>query len=245
MNQLAKHLAAFLAVLLWSAPTVAQTTVDTALVLAVDASGSIDEAEFRLQKEGIALAVTDKRVLAAVQSGPLQRIAIAYVEWGGPGMAQTVVDWAIVDDQGSAQAFAQAVLAAPRSVQSYNAIGDVLVHATALLQNCPCEPTRAVIDVSGDNPDNRSIVPAPAARDAAADAGITINALAILQTDALGPSGRPLLVENYESEVIAGPGAFVIAAQDRSDFARALLQKMVLEIANLMPAQAALTALRR
>ena len=72
-----------------------------------------------------------------------------------------------------------------------------------------------------------------------------------LQTDALGPSGRPLLVENYESEVIAGPGAFVIAAQDRSDFARALLQKMVLEIANLMPAQipswtkGALTALRR
>src|SRR5690606_607988 len=99
------------------------------------------------------------------------------------------------------------------------------------LDACPCQPTRRVIDVSGDNPDNRSVRPAPLARDAAVADGITINALAILENDPIGPSGRPLLVENYEREVIGGPGAFVLAAEDRQDFPRALRQKMVLEIA--------------
>ena len=207
--------------------------VDTALVLVVDASGSITGGEFRLQREGIALAVTDPSVMSAIQSGGLQRIAIAYVEWGGPMMAQTMVGWMIVEDGASADAFAAAVLAAPRSQQSYNAIGDAIDHAAALLDRCPCQPTRRVIDVSGDNPDNRSVRPAPIARDAAVAAGITVNALAILENDPIGPSGKPLLVENYESEVIGGPGAFVLPAQDRRDFTRALRQKMVLEIAGL------------
>ncbi len=216
--------------------------VDTALVLVVDASGSISEPEFRLQREGIALAVTDGDVMDAIMGGALQRIAIAYVEWGGPMMAQTMVDWAIVEDGASADAFAASVLAAPRSQQSYNAIGDAIDHAAALLDRCPCQPTRRVVDVSGDNPDNRSVRPAPVARDAAVAAGVTVNALAILENDPIGPSGKPLLVENYESEVIGGPGAFVLPARDRRDFTRALRQKMVLEIAGRAPAFAVATA---
>lgn len=209
--------------------------VDTALVLVVDASGSISEAEFRLQREGIALAVSDESVLSAILSGAHQRIAIAYVEWGGPMMAQTMVSWSVVEGGASADAFAAAVLAAPRSSQSYNAIGDAIDHAAELLRRCPCRPTRRVIDVSGDNPDNRSVRPAPLARDAAVAEGMTVNALAILEGDPIGPSGKPLLVENYESEVIGGPGAFVMPAESRADFARALRQKMVLEIAGLQP----------
>jgi len=209
--------------------------VDTALVLVVDASGSISEGEFRLQREGIALAVTDEGVLSAILSGAHQRIAVAYVEWGGPMMAQTMVGWSVVEDGASAEAFAAAVLAAPRSSQSYNAIGDAIDHAAELLRQCPCRPTRRVIDVSGDNPDNRSIRPAPVARDAAVAQGMTVNALAILEGDPIGPSGKPLLVENYEREVIGGPGAFVMPAESRRDFARALRQKMVLEIAGLEP----------
>jgi len=211
------------------------TPVDTALVLVVDASGSIVEPEFRLQKEGIALAITDADVMSAILSGEYQRIAIAYVEWGSPGLAQTMVDWSIVEDEASARAFAATVLGAPRSRQSYNAIGDGIDHAAALLEQCPCQPARRVIDVSGDNPDNRSIRPSPIARDAAVADGIVINALAILENDPIGPSGRPLLVETYEAEVIGGPGAFVMAAESRADFARALRQKMVLEIAGSPP----------
>jgi hypothetical protein len=227
----------------WSAGAPAQTgaqtgdapRVDVALVLTVDASGSIDPPEFQLQKEGIAGAVTDPEVLSTIQSGRNGRIAIAYVEWGAPGGAQLVVDWMLVSDAASAAAFGNAVLQASRSIQSYNAIGDAIDLAVKLLGNCPCQPTRRIIDVSGDNPDNRSHHPGPMARDAAVAEGITINALAILQDGRLGPNGRPWLVETYERTIIGGFAAFAMAANSRADFARALRDKMVLEISGIAP----------
>src|SRR5690606_8455088 len=108
-----------------------------------------------------------------------------------------------------------------------------ITHGAALIASCPCTPIRGVIDISGDNRDNRSLTPAVVARQAAAAQGITVNALAVLDGSRGAPSesGKPWLVDAYEREVIAGPGAFVIAARDRGDFARALLQKMVREIA--------------
>lgn len=222
--------------LLWSTAALAQSDpprADVALVLIVDASGSIDFDEFQLQKEGIAQAVAAPEVLATIKSGRHGAIAIAYVEWGAPGGAQTMVDWMLVGDAAEAAAFGNAVLSAPRSSQSYNAIGDAIDHAVRLFEVCPCRPTRRIIDVSGDNPDNRSHVPAPMARDAAVASGITINALAILQDGRLGPEGRPWLVEIYERTIIGGFAAFAIAANTRADFARALREKMVLEISEI------------
>src|SRR4051794_252414 len=67
--------------------------VDVALVLSVDASGSIDTEEFALQRDGIAGAVTDGEVLGAIKGGRHGRIAITLVEWGSPGAAAQVVDW--------------------------------------------------------------------------------------------------------------------------------------------------------
>jgi hypothetical protein len=231
MTLFARRLAVFLACLCFAVPALAETPVDIALVLAVDASGSIDAAEFQLQKEGIAAAVTDAQVLSAITSGPNRRMAVAYVEWGGPGQAETVVSWMVVEDAASAGRFAAAVLAAERTLQSYNAIGDAITHGTALIGACPCRPIKGVIDISGDNPDNRSFTPAIVSREAAAAKGITVNALAVLEGDRTTASGKPWLVDVYERQVIAGPGAFVQAARDRGDFARALLQKMVREIA--------------
>src|SRR5690606_32932374 len=112
MPSLVRHLALLLACPLLGTPVLAETPVDVALVLAVDASGSIDPAEFQLQKEGIAGAVTHEVVLQAVTSGPNRRIAVAYVEWGSPGQAETVVNWMFVEDKASAERFARAVLAA-------------------------------------------------------------------------------------------------------------------------------------
>lgn len=225
----------FAAVLVLAGSAAAQQapSVDLALVVAVDASGSIDEDEFRLQKEGIGLAITSKDVLSAIQAGITRRIAVAYVEWGSPGAPQAPVGWMIVKDQASAEGFAAAILAAPRARQSYNAIGDAIALGTVMIKDCPCKATRAVIDISGDNRDMNSVSPAPLAREAAVAAGITVNALAILQNEMKGPSGKPLLVEVYEREVIGGPGAFAMAARERADFARALRQKMVREIADV------------
>lgn len=215
-------------------PAQVAPAVDVALVLAVDASGSITPAEFQLQKEGIATAITNDAVLQAIAGGREGRIAIAYLEWGAPGDAKIGVDWMLVGTKAEAEIFAATLLSAERSLQSYNAIGDAIVLATTMIAHCPCRPQRRVIDVSGDNPDNRSHVPSSVARDAAVAAGITVNALAILNSYA-GADGNPYLVENYQANVIGGFGAFVMPAASRTDFAHALRQKMILEIAGLTP----------
>jgi len=205
-------------------------TVDLALVLAVDASGSIDPDEFRLQREGYAEALTHPTVLDAIRGKPNGTIAVAMVEWGAPEGAATVVDWHLVADAASANALADAVLAAERSRQSWNAIGDALVHCTAMLLAAPFRASERVIDLSGDGPDLRSRVAATAARDDAVAAGIQINALAVAAAGQVTRLGEPL-AETYRREVIGGPGAFVVSAEDRRDIARALRAKLVREIA--------------
>jgi hypothetical protein len=203
--------------------------VDLLLVLAVDASGSIDDGEFRLQREGCAEALSHPATLAAIRSKPRGAIAAALVEWGSPGGAATTVDWMRVADAASAQALARAVVGAPRSRQSYNAIGDAIDHAARLIAAAPFRAEDRVIDVSGDGPDLRSHRPAPEARDDAVAAGITLNALAI-EIAPVTRFGLPLRA-HYERDVIGGPGAFVMVAEDRRDFARALRAKLIREIA--------------
>lgn len=207
-------------------------TVDLLLVLCMDASGSIDPAEFELQRRGYAEALTDARILDAIRGGPHGAIAVAFVEWGSPEGAATVVPWTVVRDRASAEALAAALLAAPRSPQSYNAIGDAIDHSRRLLQAAPHDARRRVIDLSGDGPDLRSARPVARARDEAVAAGITINALAIVETGVGGRRGETLEL-HYEQEVIGGPGAFVVVAQGRPSFARAIRTKLVREVAGL------------
>ena len=203
--------------------------VDLLLVLAMDASGSIDGDEFRLQREGIAESITHPAILAAITANPRRAIAIAMTEWGSPGGAALVVDWYRVGDAASAQVFANAVLAAPRSRQSYNAIGDAISHAATLIAAAPFRANERVIDVAGDGPDMRSSILAPDARDAAVAQGITINGLAI-EIAPVTRGNEPLHV-HYERNIMGGPGAFVMVAETRRDFARAMRAKMLREIA--------------
>lgn len=205
-----------------------RSEVDLLLVLAVDASGSIDGDEFQLQREGLAEAVGHPAVLAAIRSQPIGAIGIAMVEWGTPGGAETVMAWEMLRDAASAARVSELLRTVPRSAQSYNAIGDAIGHAQALIEAAPWIAMERVIDVSGDGPDIRSIIPAQVARDAAVAAGIVVNGLAI----ELSPATRfgETLGEHYRRVVIGGPGAFVLTATDRRDFARAMRTKLVREI---------------
>lgn len=216
--------------------------VDLLLVLAVDASGSIDADEFALQREGIAEALSHPAVLAAIRSGRRGAIGVAMVEWGSPGGAATVVEWMRIADRAGAEAAAAAMKEAPRSIQSFNAIGDAVIHAAALISAAPWQAAERTIDVSGDGPDMRSRVPAPRARDAVVAQGIIVNGLAI----EAGSNWRDgALAAAYEREVIGGPGAFVLRAEDRRDFARAMRAKLIREIAGTPAAHAMNTEAER
>src|SRR3546814_4324466 len=64
-------------------------------------------------------------------------------------------------------------------------------------------------------------------------ADIVINGLAILCRDC---SGRPVyydLEEAYRRDIIGGPAAFVITADDMASFATAVRKKLLLEIADV------------
>lgn len=212
-------------------PAAAQAgEVDLLLVLFNDGSGSIDAEEYRLQREGTAAALEHPQILQAIARMPTRAIAIAYGEWGTPGEPKLILPWARIAGPDDAAEFADRLVAAPRQFQSYNAIGDALALATDLIRDAPYRSARAKIDVAGDGPDMRSLVPAPAARDRAIAAGITINALAIAAEGSGAAMGPARLKQHYEDNVIGGPGAFVATARDRTDFAYAIFNKMMKEI---------------
>ena len=89
-----------------------EVAVDLELVLAVDISGSIDEEEARLQREGFVNAILHPGVMRAIQSGMLRRVAVTYMEWAG--LHQSVlVDCHLIEDQRGAAVFAQKLNEAP------------------------------------------------------------------------------------------------------------------------------------
>lgn len=240
------HPAALLALLLAAAqPAQAQqapVAVDLELVLAADGSGSIDDSELALQRDGYADAIAHPDVLASIASGSLGRIALAYVEWGGATSQHTIVDWTVIDGPAAAADFAEALRSRPRAAQGWNSISGALDHAAALIAEPAIEGTRKVIDVSGDGPQHGGR-PVELARDEAVAAGITINALVLAAPGSGGHSGPGgmALSDHYTLSVIGGFGAFVMIADRDESFRRAILAKLIREIADARPtgAQAA------
>jgi len=206
------------------AVTVQAAEVDLVLVLAVDASGSVSNERFELQKQGYVRAFRNPRLLQAIRGGSRGGIAVMMTQWTGPALQLDVVPWHDVHDAAGAEAFAAAVAAAPRALfGGGTSISGVINHAAGLIALAPFTAARRVIDVSGDGANNRGR-PAEEARDGAVSAGITINGLPILAVE-------PNLDAYYRNNVIGGPGAFMIVAEDYGQFAEAILRKLILEIA--------------
>jgi hypothetical protein len=224
------------AAILFGAPAQAQTEVDLELVLAVDISRSMDYDEQQLQRDGYVEALRHPEVIMAIQSGPIGRIAITYVEWAGPFHQAMVVPWAIVGSEAEAAAFAELVAAAPLVRERGTSISQGLEFSSSLFASSGVNGARRAIDVSGDGPNNmgQPVVPV---RDRIVAEGITINGLPImLKTSyAFGPYSIPNLDVYYEDCVIGGPGAFMITIDDATRFAVAIRRKLVLEIAGTIP----------
>lgn len=221
----------------------AREEVDLELVLLADASGSIDEAELRFQREGYAQALTHPSVIAAITSGARQRVALTYVEWATADSQAVVVPWTIVDGPASARRFAEALTdpSKPRLTWGGNAIGSAIALGQKLIEENDMRGERLVIDLSADSANSWSGPPIETARQNAIAAGITINGLAILCRDQRC-GGRPVgydLEEAFARTIIGGLGAFVVTAEDRASFETAVRRKLILEIAAAPPVQRA------
>ena len=213
--------------------------VDLLLVFAADVSRSVDQPKFQLQREGYAAAISDKRVLEAITGGRNRRIAVSFVEWSGVSSQKVLIDWTVIDGPDAAKKFGDQLVELPRSFAERTSIAGGIDFAMGVLKNAPYEAPRRTIDVSGDGTNNsgRGVT---LARDEAVAQGVTINGLVILSDRPMAwnpehtnPPGG--LAHYYRTNVIGGPGAFVIVAEDFNSFGQAIVKKLIAEIADAGP----------
>jgi hypothetical protein len=225
----------FAAVAMRPAAVRAGDDVDLLLVLAADVSRSIDSAKFQLQREGYAAAISDPRVLDTIRSGHNGRIGLSFVEWSGVGAQHVVIDWMTIADAATAKDFGDRLIEAPRSFADRTSISGAIDFAMSEFDQAPFGSARRTIDISGDGTNNagRDVT---AARDDAVGKTVTINGLVILSDnpmswnpDHTNPPGG--LDNYYRNNVVGGPGAFVMVAQNFNSFGQAIIAKMIAEVA--------------
>jgi hypothetical protein len=238
MTRVIRSLLALAALAILSIPSArAAEPVDLLLVLASDVSRSVDHPKFLLQREGYAAAISDPQVLDAIKSGPHQKIAVAFVEWSGFGAQKLVIGWTKIDGPAAARKFGDQLLELPRSFADRTSISGGIEFSYAQFENAPFEAPRRTIDVSGDGTNNagRDV---KIARDEVLAKGVVINGLVILSdrpvpwnAEHTNPPGG--LGKYYQDNVIGGPGAFVLVAENFQSFGRAIVKKLIAEIASL------------
>ncbi|HEY8119745.1 MAG TPA: DUF1194 domain-containing protein [Myxococcota bacterium] len=212
----------------WLGASAASATT-TALVIAIDSSGSVDASEFDLQRQAYASFFSNN---AAGFAGA--DVAVTVLYWAGEGVQQQVVPWTALNSASDAAGFASAILgttrpdlSAPNAAQT--GVARALDAATALFALQSFGGASLVIDISGDGTENLDFgatsvldtvninIPGfgPAdfdvqtgwgevfsARQAALGAGILINALPIVPVPVAGDPN--FAVETQDSSAAIG-----------------------------------------
>ena len=200
------------------------TACETALLLSIDISGSIDEGEYAIQIEGLALALTEPAIVDALVAG---QMALAVVHWSGVGRQSLALPWKRMLAPGDVARFAANVAAQPRAFSaSDTAVGEAIDFSAAQFAAVPdCQ--RHVIDISGDGPENSGFTDA-AARSRAQNSGIEINAIAIEDM------GNSAPVTRYYQQWVITRGGFVMTARGLQDYPRAMREKILREITKVV-----------
>ncbi|WP_305988861.1 DUF1194 domain-containing protein [Roseibium sp. MMSF_3544] len=207
--------------------------VDVELVLAVDISQSMDTEEQEVQRAGYVSALTSQEFLDAIQVGPIGRVALTYMEWGGVDEHFIVAEWMVVQDAASASHFASKIAEAPLRQVQRTSIASALQKSVQLVENNQYIGLRRVIDISGDGPNNQG-GSVTEMRDRMIASGVTINGLPLMMKSNKNTWQAMLNLDHYyEDCVIGGPGSFAIPVRSKEGFADAIRMKLVLEIAGL------------
>jgi hypothetical protein len=226
-----------LALLFAANPAKAAERVDVALVIATDVSYSVDEDEARFQREGAIAAFRDPDVIKAIRSGPLGRIAVAYLDFSSANSNRVLANWHVIRDKESSEAFADMLAGARRTYGVQTSISSGIEMAMRLHDANEYIAEKRVIDVSGDGPNNEGRL-VEQARDEAVAKGIIVNGLPIMtEADKYDTYYLEDLDKYYAGCVIGGPGSFIQVAKGFQDLARALRRKLILEISDARPAQ--------
>ena len=209
-------------------------SVGMQLILACDVSCSVNAERYAIQQQGYVRALQDPRVLQSVRNNldpPV--LGITFVAWAG-GQA-TLVPWTLVTDAPSMQSFCAALQATSRpGIGCSTLIAQALLYTHALFDTA-FQGGRKIIDVSGDGEDSsKQVQVLRDTRDLVVARGITINGLPIIvkPPEFIRPPQPPEGLEvYYRNHVVGGPGHVMVESAGFDNFERAILQKLLLEIA--------------
>ena len=201
-----------------------------ALALGLDVSGSVDLAEYRLQREGLAAALGAPQVRAALLDVPGTFVMIAVYEWSGPDNQVEILPWTAIRSATELDAARGRIREVERRREGSNtALGAAMAHGLALLMQVP-DCWRHTLDISGDGKSNAGAEPASIL----VPTTVTINGLVIGADDARTGDARLLQVGElsayYAREVLHGPGAFLEIALGFEDFEAAMTRKLLQEL---------------
>ena len=225
-------------------------TVDLALVLLIDDSGSIDDQETQMQRSGYADAFRDSQIIDAMTRGPNQSIAVSVVLF--TDQVSVKIPWKVVDSKASAESLANQIERIPRIMGSATHIAQGVEYSINHISRCPYDFFASTIDLSADGSDNQHASvdgvaliagilgavtgvnvslpsgPDPVGarklselRNYANSRGITINCIAIED---------PSLRGYFSQYVMAGPNAFTVFAPNFRAFTDAIQRKLLREI---------------
>ena len=212
------------------ATTPAQAACRLALALGLDVSGSVDPREYRLQLDGVAAALEDAEIQAALMALPDAHVALAVYQWGAPNQQHLLLDWTpLITPQAAIDVAARLRGTSFAFRDPSTAIGAAMSFGNALLRERD-DCWRHTLDISGDGPSNAGFHPGSFPR----DGWITINGLVV------NPYGRAntdkdlsrvqTLERHYRDHVIRGPGSFIETASNFNDFADAMARKLLREV---------------
>jgi hypothetical protein len=219
-----RYIAVAVAVFALSTAPAWATSVGLELLLLVDVSGSVDNTEYDLQKNGYADAFNSGSIQSRIES-ITGGIAVAYAEWSGVGEHTVLVDWTHLQTAQDSADFGDAIAATSRAYFGLTAPQDALNFGTPLFSTNSFDGARMIIDISGDGVQNDpnsnfSLTATEAA--AALAAGITVNGLAI--------GGDPTVEDFYRDYITTPGGGTFYTAATFEDLEVALAQKIGREI---------------
>ena len=202
------------------APVAAQAC-DTALILTIDVSNSVDTVEYRLQTDGLADALQDPAIVDTMVAGGT---TIAVVQWSGEDKQTVSIPWTQIRTALDVQSLSQRTRQLERAfVLSDTAPGEAILFSLKLFDQVP-NCTRRVIDISGDGtPNSGSDV--RAARNLAERQGVTINAIAI---ESMG-----LAITNFFRSAVITRNGFVMTARTHREYPATLRAKILREISRI------------
>jgi len=207
-------------------------STDFNLITAVDVSDSITRHDEWLEYSGLARGVLDPAFLERIAEGMEQRIGFMAYTWSSGGQFDVIVPWTIIETRADAERVAALFDNAPRMDRSgygtyrpsrFNTpqggmtdIAEALQAAVGFSLAAPFTARRSVINILSNGVDNNGKNPA-VIRDQAIRMGITINGVIF--------GDRQGLPEYFRSNVVGGPGAFLMTVQEPTDLPIALEKK--------------------